>query len=276
MKRSLIFCAIALVAAMTHTVSAQVNIQLNLEFTDPNDESAGGTFELLAGSQGGGIAGVSVLADNVNNDAVAAGGSGFAVFQSQQVGTVVEIVTGHDSAGLTGGAMDVGLGDGTTGNVADDLFTGSSTPAFANNVLLASGTFGATRPSLLLTSGTLAAGANEFSAGSAAAAALGTLSVRGDSVATDGLLPGDANRDGSVTGADFDLLAFSFGDAGTTWNQGNFNSSADGTTGADFDLLAFNFGNSSTAPAIAAVPEPASIALITLGLCGVVVQRRRK
>lgn len=273
MKRSLIFCAIALVAVTAHTANAAVNVQLNLRYDDPADETAGGTWELLAGSDAGGIAGVSVLIDNINNDAAAAGGAGFEVFESQQVGTVVEIVTGSDLVAPLD--SDVGLGAGTTGNVADDLFAGSSPAIWANNALLASGTFGATRPSFLATSGTLAAGANEFVAGVATATTLGTTSVRGDGVATDGLLPGDADRDGDVDGDDFNLLAFSFGNDPTTWDEGNFDS-MNGTNGDDFNLLAFNFGNSASAPAIAAVPEPSSIALICLGLCGVVSQRRRK
>ena len=274
MKRSLTFCAIALVAVLAQSASAQLNVQANLRYNDPNDESAGGTYELLVGSEGAGVAGLVALLDNVNDDAAAAGSSGFEVFESQQVGSVVEIVTGSD---LDAGSLDtdVGTGAGTTGNVVDDLFGPGSSPAiWENNALLASGTFGGTRPAFLVTSGSLAAGANEFSGSSAVAATVANWTVRGDSVATDGLLPGDADRDGDVDGDDFNLLAFSFGDAGAGWDQGNFDS-MNGTNGDDFNLLAFNFGNGASAPAISAVPEPASMALVCLSLLGVAAQRRR-
>lgn len=271
MKRSLIFCAIALVAVTAHTASAAVNVQLNLRYDDPADESAGGTWELLAGSDAGGLAGLSVLIDNINNDAAGAGGSGFEVFESQQVGTVVEIVTGSDLVAPLD--SDVGLGAGTTGNVADDLFPGNSPAIWANNALLASGTFGATRPSFLTTSGTLAAGANEFVAGAASATNFGTTSVRGDGVATDGLLPGDANRSGTVDGNDFSILALNFNTAGG-WDEGNFDSSPM-VDGNDFSALALNFNGSATAPAISAVPEPTTMTLAALMLVSLASAGRR-
>ena len=191
------------------------------------------------GSDGGGVAGLTVLIENINNDAAQAGTTGFEVFETQQVGSVIEIVTGSDlEAPLN---LDVGLGPGTTGNVPDDLFPGNSPEIWANNALLASGTFGDVRPSFLLSSGTLAAEVNEFDiTEEAIAAPFGALSVRGDSVRTDGLCPGDADRDGDVDGDDFNLLAFSFGNGGSGWGQGNFDS-MNGTDGDDFNLLAFKF-----------------------------------
>lgn len=271
MKRSLTFCAIALVAVLAQSASAQLNVQLNLRYDNPADESAGGTWELLAGSDGGGIAGLVALVDGINNDAAAAGSSGFEVFESQQVGSVVEVVTGSD---LDAGSLDldVGQGAGTTGNVADDLFPGNSPAIWANNALLASGTFGSTRPAFLTDSGTLNAGANEFSGTSAVAATVANWTVRGDSVATDGLLPGDANRDGSVGPADVSALSGGFGGAGG-WDQGDF--SGNGTVGPeDVSALSGSFGSSSTAPAISAVPEPTS--LVLLGLAGFAGLGRRQ
>ena len=54
-------------------------------------------------------------------------------------------------------------------------------------------------------------------------------------------LPGDLNVDGSVNGADFSILATSFGRAGTTYHDGDIN--GDGRVdGADFSILARNFG----------------------------------
>ena len=148
-KRAL--CAIALVAIFSPGADAGleveplVNVQLNLRYDDPADESAGGTWELLAGSTAGGIAGLVALIDNINNDATAAGSTGFELFLSQQVVTVVEIVTGSIlQPPLT---TDVGTGFGRTGNVEDDLFPGNSPVIWTNNALLASGSFGGIRPS---------------------------------------------------------------------------------------------------------------------------------
>lgn len=268
MKRSLIFCAIALVAVTAHTASAVVNVQLNLEYTDPADESAGGTWELLAGTDNAeGIAGISVLIENISGVG-AAGASNYEVFETQTVGSVTEIVTGSDMVA----PLDAVGAAGFAGNVADDLFPGNSPAIWANNTLLASGTFGAARPAFVSTSGTLAEGANEISGTSAAVATLNT-SVRGDSVATDGLLPGDANRSGTVDGNDFSILALNFNTAGG-WDQGNFDSSPM-IDGNDFSALALNFNGSSTAPAISAVPEPTTVTLAALMFVSLAAAGRR-
>lgn len=259
MKLRVMCAAIALAVALTHTAGAVVNVQLNLRYADPANEAAGGTWELLAGSDDTGIAGLTVLLDNINNDAASAGSSGFEVFQAQQVGSVVEIVIGSDLVPPLD--TDIGLGPGTTGNVEDDLFPGNSPMIWANNALLSSGTFGANRPLFLSTSGTLAAGVNVFNGSSAVQGTFGVLEVRGDGVDADGLSLGDANRDGMVNGLDFAILSFNFNGPGG-WDQGNFNSDALVDEEDLAILLSF-------------IPEPTTLGLAGIALIGFASTRRR-
>ena len=64
---------------------------------------------------------------------------------------------------------------------------------------------------------------------------------------------------------DFNLLAFSFDNPETGWDEGNFDS-IEGTSVGDFNLLAFNFDKSAIPPTIAAVPEPTAWALLNLAV----------
>ena len=76
-------------------------------------------------------------------------------------------------------------------------------------------------------------------------------------------LTGDVNRDRSVNGTDFALLAAHFGRTAMTYGQGDLN--GDGSVnGTDFALLAGNFGNSlpeapATAAPVAAVSAPPTV-----------------
>jgi hypothetical protein len=97
-------------------------------------------------------------------------------------------------------------------------------------------------------------------------------------VAVDGLKPGDANRDGTVNLTDFSILGgpANYNQAGKGWNGGDFND--DGVTNlTDFSILGSpaNYNVTAPNPAIAAVPEPGTIALVMLSLVGLAGTRRR-
>jgi hypothetical protein len=94
---------------------------------------------------------------------------------------------------------------------------------------------------------------------------------------------GDANLDGTVNLQDFNRLAANFGAANSFWHRGDFN--YDGTVNLqDFNLLAANFGLQAAGPTVtpedwarlgAAIPEPASVALLGIGAVALLARRRR-
>jgi hypothetical protein len=87
-------------------------------------------------------------------------------------------------------------------------------------------------------------------------------------------LPGDANFDGAVNLADFNILAANFGAADRFWYQGDFN--GDGRVNLqDFNLLAGHFGQNNATPG-AAVPEPSSAALVSALVSPLLLARRRR
>jgi hypothetical protein len=287
MKRSLLLSlfAVAIVAMTFGQAMAAITVQLNLRYNNPADGTSGGTWDLLAKTDSAfGIAGVTAVVNNINLAGITLNtGIGAIPLESKITGSIVEFVYGQDLNGAAGVGkiLNVGRGAGTPGNVADDdLFPGANA-AYDNMAKLASGTFGATRPSLDTTVATGFAGNEWTNAAMTTVTAASPVftygggdGVRGDSVAVDGLKPGDTNRDGTVNVTDLGNLATNWQLSPRGWDQGNFNGPADTLVNVtDLGALATNWQQTSASPALAAVPEPTSIFLA--GICGLLGFVRR-
>ena len=104
------------------------------------------------------------------------------------------------------------------------------------------------------------------------------LETTGELLVTSGLLLGDANNDGQVTGADLIAVQQNFGNVGPDDGLLLGDANDDGqVTGADLISVQQNFGN-VLAPALsgtAAVPEPGTLALMALALTPALSRRKR-
>jgi hypothetical protein len=93
--------------------------------------------------------------------------------------------------------------------------------------------------------------------------------------------PGDTNLTGGVNLTDFNTVLSGIG-IGTTWSQGNFHGNGTGTVNlTDFNTVLSSIGLPSGGAgaglgAGGAVPEPATVTLMVLGLVGLLAMGRRK
>lgn len=297
MKRCVVLslCAVALTAFGISSAHAAVSVSLNLRYTDPADPSEGGTWALVATTDSQGVAGLKVRFDGgtmppsgtvqsgIGHTINDANGNALIIGQYQDAGDPngvlqTEFVYGQDpNDGLV-----LGVGAGLNlWNGGQDPLDGQNVGAgtWDNATLIATGAIAdlSTRPALFDVK------ANEIIGGvvSTTEATIGDTAVRGDSLVTlgleapggSGLLAGDADRDGDVDIADLGNLAGSLGGAGG-WDDGDTDGDGDVDI-ADLGALAGNLGSIGTPPAIAAVPEPTSIAFTLLGLAAFAFQRRR-
>jgi hypothetical protein len=223
--------------------------------------------------------------DGISNPALNSG-IGAIPIETKTSGTITEFVYGQDPGSSPVG----GVGLGTVAAQDDDLYPGAGNP-YNGFSLIASGDFGGARPAFTTYPGAGTGGVTDAAvwndAGLTVAAAgpetielgIGNPAnggVRGDSVATDGLLGGDANRDGAVNVTDLGILATNWQSTSGGWGEGNFSGTQNDTdvNVTDLGILATNWQGSATAPAIAAVPEPTTVVLGLLSSVALFCRRR--
>jgi autotransporter-associated beta strand protein len=124
--------------------------------------------------------------------------------------------------------------------------------------------------------------ADSADSGNPAGLASGTLEVAFT-------LIGDADLNHTVNGIDFGILAANFNKTVTGWDKGDFDYN-NIVNGIDFTALAANFNKAASSASdlaaldafaaanglLADVPEPATLGLLALGSCGLMVRKRRQ
>ena len=94
-----------------------------------------------------------------------------------------------------------------------------------------------------------------------------------DAIAVRSLAPGDANGDGKVDINDLTIVLANYNKTGMAWNQGEFTGS--GTVDInDLTIVLANY-NTTSGTSIKAVPEPASLLLVAIGVFALLLIRRR-
>jgi hypothetical protein len=274
-----------LILAHSEASCAQtIDISLNLQYTMPSDPAMGGNWTLVAKTNStNGIASINAILSNVNAAGIAyqsgigamsKSGNPFVV----QNGTLVELLYAQDLSNPASVITDVGRGAGTPGNLAVDPL---GDPAWHNAAVIATGTFGDTRPAFTanldtppdVTKGNVLA--TKTPPFFMAAASTVTTIVRDTLSVT---LTGDYNANGTVDAADYVVWRNTLTQMVTPSSgaDGNGNGTIDDS---DYDVWRSHFGQTAGGSAgfyqIAAVPEPATLVLLIPAATGCYLRRRR-
>jgi hypothetical protein len=210
----------------------------------------------------------------------------------------------------TAGSLNIAYGqlDITDNKVVINYGVGNPSPAGSIGAYIASGYNGGTWSGVGIVSSKVAS--VNTTLGNTHAYAIGYADASDPAVAVDHFTPGtvviepaivgDANLDGVVNFADFQLLAANFNQPNTSWDEGNFNYGAS-TNFTDFQLLAANFNDSTSLDAadfdamngfakgfgdtlvanadgigFTIVPEPVAGSFLLLVGAGTLARRRQK
>jgi hypothetical protein len=281
---SAITCIVLLLAHCERSYAQTIDMSLNLQYTMPSDPAMGGNWTLVAKTNSAnGIASINAILSNINAAGIAyQSGIGAALKNGNpfvtQNGTLVEVLYAQDLSNPVSVVTDVGRGAGSPGNLAIDPF---SDPAWNNAAVIATGTFGDTRPAFTTNLDT----PPDVTKGNVLAtktppffmAAAGTVTV----VVRDGLsvpLVGDYNDNGTVDAADYVVWRHTLTQIVTPSSgaDGNGNGTIDN---ADYDVWRSHFGKTAGGGAglvaIAAIPEPGTLVLLIPAAAGCYLRRRR-
>ncbi len=106
-------------------------------------------------------------------------------------------------------------------------------------------------------------------------ACVATIDERDIVLSTLNTLPGDLDGNGDVAFSDFLVLSANFGQDLPSYTDGNIDLEG-GVAFSDFLTLSANFGQVPAGGVAAAVPEPSSLALLSIGSLLFGLTRRRR
>jgi hypothetical protein len=225
-----------MIAQGSHQISAVTYILSNTDFTVPTGSTL--TMSALVTSQpsltldGGG----TLVVNQLNATSLAINSGTVKIIPQPTSPDALNILNSLSIAGPSSSplaTLDIG-------NAEVQLnYSSGSSPLATVQALVTAGYNGGSWSGPGITSSNVAAHASN---GDSPAVAVGYFDNGSGTVTIGYVLAGDANMDGTVGLADFNILSANYGESGKDWQQGDFN--YDGTVGLqDFNILAANYGD---------------------------------